>query len=366
MKWPFSGRVRFSEGKIVAGFQYADFFALFRQLGTFCEPPGEDEACDNSVRGPVERFGLEVQYADSPSFSCSRSGRIQNVSPSFLRLVGKSPESVVGGLFQDNVYFEDEMKVKELLRASFAETRKQVRVRLNHQAGGVIWVVVCVVKTSPDTLVLGFCEDTRVEELIRFQLEERTKLSRELHDGLSQDAAALWLLFEAREKNWNPRLAQRLVERMVAELENLISNLKSPVYAGKSLPGSLKELKSHFESEAGLSVKLHLEESLGTDPVVDAVVYRIVQESLTNVHKHADTVRASVSISGYGNRLRGTIKDNGKGFDLSVLSKTDRLGIKGMRERCQLYGGRFSVVSSPFRGTVVNFELPLKSGVVLE
>lgn len=363
--WPFSGRVRFAGDKIAAGILYADFFALFRQLGNFSVPPDDDPFLEHSVEHPVGRFGLEVRYTNSPSLSCDRTGRIQNVSASFLRLIGKSTEEVVGGTLQDNAHFEDEMKVKGLLRASFREMQKEVRLRLNHKAGGVVWVVGSVVNTAQDTLVLGFQEDTRVGELIRFQLEERAKLSRDLHDGLSQDAAALWLLLEADEKNWDPMLGQALVERMLVELGALIADLKSPIYEGKSLRTSLQDLKARFESEAGLSVNLQVDERFGPDLVLDVVVYRIVQEALSNVKKHAHTKRASVSIDYCGNRLVGSIKDNGRGFDVSVLESTDRLGIKGMRERCHLYGGRLSVNSRPLGGTTVSFELPLKTGVVL-
>ena len=131
------------------------------------------------------------------------------------------------------------------------------------------------------------------------------------------------------------------------------------------LESSLQDLKARFESEAGLSVNLQVDERFGPDLVLDVVVYRIVQEALSNVKKHAHTKRASVSIDYCGNRLVGSIKDNGRGFDVSVLESTDRLGIKGMRERCHLYGGRLSVNSRPLGGTTVSFELPLKTGVVL-
>jgi signal transduction histidine kinase len=96
--------------------------------------------------------------------------------------------------------------------------------------------------------------------------------------------------------------------------------------------------------------------------VVETTVYRVVQEALTNVVKHAAATRVSLVAERRANDLRVIIEDDGRGFDVRFTNDARRLGLRGMRERAALVGGEVQIESSPGRGTTVFLTIPLAPG----
>ncbi len=208
--------------------------------------------------------------------------------------------------------------------------------------------------------------------VLRLQEEERTRVSRDLHDGIGQSLTALRIqleLLEQRVAEREPTLspdaasARELAESCLAEVRQLARVLRPPMLDDLGLAPTLRWLARTLQEKTGLSVDLSLEGDEGRcDPAVETIVYRIVQEALTNVVKHAAATSVAVSVVRGPGRFRVRVEDRGRGFDATqVLSASEEsgLGVRGMRDRVHFFNGRFGVRSAPGAGTVVEAEIPL-------
>jgi len=211
----------------------------------------------------------------------------------------------------------------------------------------------------------------------KVQEDERRRLARELHDGLGQTLTALTHQLERlREKAGEapgsspPDLIARLGDSV--ELARLALNesrelsrlLRPPVLDDLGLPAALSWLARTLEERTGLKVALDLglfDQRL--DPDLETLVFRLVQESLTNVLRHAGVGQAQVAVRRAGDVLELRVADTGRGFDprdfLAIGAATTGSGLRGMRDRLELFGGRLEIVSEPGRGTLVSAVVPL-------
>jgi two-component system sensor histidine kinase UhpB len=127
---------------------------------------------------------------------------------------------------------------------------------------------------------------------------------------------------------------------------------------------TLRWLVRAFSKRTGMTLEFVLEgEEAGVDPDAETLVFRVAQEALTNATKHAHAARAEVRLRREPERLRLEVRDEGQGFDATAaLERSDEeagFGLRGMRDRVQLLGGRFEISSAPGAGTTVRLELPL-------
>jgi signal transduction histidine kinase len=208
----------------------------------------------------------------------------------------------------------------------------------------------------------------------KVQEDERRRLARELHDGLGQTLTALTNQLERLQQKLDggdagelaPRLADsvemaRLALKETRELSRL---LRPPVLDDLGLPAALSWLTRTLEQRTGLRAELALDglaERL--DPDVETLVFRLIQEALTNVLRHSGTDRAQVSVVRAGGLLELRISDGGRGFDPEDTLTGDETatgsGLRGMRDRLELFGGRLDVTSAPDRGTIISAVVPL-------
>jgi two-component system sensor histidine kinase UhpB len=124
---------------------------------------------------------------------------------------------------------------------------------------------------------------------------------------------------------------------------------------------TLRWLARTFGQRTGMAVELSAE-GVGDriDPEMDSLVFRVVQEALTNVAKHARVSSARVRLAVRGHRLHLSIEDQGDGFEAhEAAAAGEGFGLRGMRDRVQLFGGRFTVRSGPGQGTAIEAEVPL-------
>jgi len=202
-------------------------------------------------------------------------------------------------------------------------------------------------------------------ETERATLEERTRLARELHDGLAQD---LWFakLKHERLVPLVPADARPLADEVTVALDAAISEAKQAgvtMRTGVDRDRPLYELLSETLEEFGARSGLRADFS-GADlpnslsPRKQAEVLRIVQEALTNVRKHADATVVRLSAEVSDGRLMLGITDNGRGFRPDE-SSGDGLGLQGMKERARLMGGELHVQSEPSGGTTIHLALPI-------
>jgi two-component system NarL family sensor kinase len=196
--------------------------------------------------------------------------------------------------------------------------------------------------------------------------EERTRLAREIHDTLAQGLTAIGLQIEGamRQLESNPdRARERLQQALVATREGLdearraVLDLRTTPLAGKSLGEALGALGRSFTSETGVRVHVRTTGKQALPLRYEAELFRIAQEALANVRKHAGARQVTITLRSTAQRVQLTIQDDGRGFDTG--QPTAGHGLVGMEERARLLGGRLRLERSPRRGTKVSVSLPL-------
>jgi two-component system NarL family sensor kinase len=183
--------------------------------------------------------------------------------------------------------------------------------------------------------------------------EERARLAREIHDTLAQGLTAIALHVEGalHHLTGHPaRARQRLQRALQTARESLeearrsVLDLRAAPLEGKPLASALKSLSRTFTSETGIRVHVTVQYTRTLPPRVEVELFRIAQEALANVRRHAEATEVELSLHQLPRGVRLTIHDNGQGFNPQVR-QTDRHGIVGMRERAKLLGGTLRVRS---------------------
>ncbi len=208
-----------------------------------------------------------------------------------------------------------------------------------------------------------------VSGVITAQEDERQRIARELHDSTSQSLTSLMVGMRALSDTCDsPALRHHADElRAIAaqtldEVHNLALQLRPSVLDDLGLPAAIERYVADCQRRYPLHIDLaiHGLENERLPAEVETALYRIVQESLTNVARHARAATASVLIERRNGVVRAIIEDDGRGFDPEAVGKAEqRLGLYGIRERAELLGGRLTIESEPGHGTSLFVEIPL-------
>jgi signal transduction histidine kinase len=205
--------------------------------------------------------------------------------------------------------------------------------------------------------------------LINAQEEERGRLARELHDDISQQIAAIGIGMSNLRKQipaeqTEPREQSKRVQQKLVEVAESIRRLSHQLHpAGLEYTGlgaALRGYCAEFESLTTIRVSCKTDGCFGDVPSdVALCVYRIIQEALQNVAKHARVTEAEVELTRTGGLLRLTVSDHGAGMDVSRAGMTGGLGLVSIKERTRLVNGAFQIQSLPNRGTTLSLEIPV-------
>jgi PAS domain S-box-containing protein len=210
--------------------------------------------------------------------------------------------------------------------------------------------------------------------LLRLQDEERRRLARELHDSTAQGLAAVAMNLASLERT-AAQLApaarsslaesQALLDQCLREIRTMSYLLHPPLLEEAGLTSALRWYAEGLTARSGLAIELELPNELGRlSTELETTAFRIVQEALSNVHRHSGSPRARVLLARSDGTLLLEVKDEGRGVAPGVLQEPNGqpagtgVGLAGMRERARLVGGRLEVLSSG-SGTLVRAVLPL-------
>jgi signal transduction histidine kinase len=195
--------------------------------------------------------------------------------------------------------------------------------------------------------------------------DERGHLARELHDELGALLTAAKLdvaRLKSRIDTTPPEVSERLrhltetLNGVIALKRRIIENLRPSSLATLGLTASLEILTREFAQHSGIAVEAELQE-VDLSPTQQLTVYRIVQESLTNIGKYAQARHATVRVQRHAAHVAVEIRDDGTGFTPGAVPAKSH-GLAGMRHRVEAAGGRFAVRSQPGQGTVVSADIP--------
>jgi PAS domain S-box-containing protein len=217
-------------------------------------------------------------------------------------------------------------------------------------------------------------EDRRrlVAQLVHAEEEERRRIAGDIHDDSLQLMAAVAMhLYNVRRiaQDEEERVALEALEESVREaigrLRHLLFELRPPTLDRGGLSAALRLLMEQIIEPLGTTWSV--EDRLSTEPPLEArtILYRIAQEALANVRKHAGAARVDVTIDEQGGGFLVSVSDDGRGFEPDVLRpRPGHLGVSAMRERAEVVGGWFRLESAPGQGARVEFWVPLDEPVV--
>jgi signal transduction histidine kinase len=200
-------------------------------------------------------------------------------------------------------------------------------------------------------------------------LEERRRIASELHDGILQSLATLLLRLEAvrkrlpeSQKNVNDDLQsiEDFTRSSLNEIRQFLSGKSTDAFAHGTL---IERLRNHAKFvRDGLGVRVIVEsepEELQLPQEIEREIYYVLKEAVTNVTKHSHASKVAIQIKKNGATLRGSLTDDGVGFDVSTLKRNAGFGLNGMANRIEKIGGELTIESSPGLGTKISFAIPL-------
>ncbi|XZO03673.1 MAG: sensor histidine kinase [Microcoleus sp.] len=197
-------------------------------------------------------------------------------------------------------------------------------------------------------------------------LQERNRIAREIHDGLGHTLAAQTIQINNALLFWESssekalsfvKAAKQLGAEALLEVRRSVSVLRSNPLQGKSLESAIQKLLADFQQTTGIVPSCTVNLSLSLSPEINTTLYRIVQESLTNISKHALATAVAVEVHQHAGIIHLSIEDNGRGFNPS--QNTTGFGLQGMRERTAALGGEFNLYSQPKAGCRISIAFPL-------
>jgi signal transduction histidine kinase len=205
-----------------------------------------------------------------------------------------------------------------------------------------------------------------LEKVITTQEDERRRIARELHDSTSQNLTSLIVGLRVMETNCSQCASitkatdlRDVASKTLDEVHDLSMRLRPRVLDDLGLAAALERLVSEWQAryKIPVDVAIQLGERLPGD--VETAIYRIVQEALTNIARHAQARSASILVERHGDHVRAIVEDDGVGFDTESNHGERHLGLLGMRERAELLNGILTVESSPQHGSSIFIEIPL-------
>jgi PAS domain S-box-containing protein len=348
------------------------------------------------LRHSEERFRALVQNSTDVTGITDKNGLILYRSPNLLTTLGYDVADVLGKSIFDYFWPEDlpraQSRLAELAKAA-GETQRD-EYRLLHQDGSCRFIESISSNHLDDPAIGGIVfnyrditkrkrAEGRLKEsrqrlqvlsrrLVEAQETERRHIARELHDEVGQALTAAEMNLQALLESPGtdalaPRLKEslELVDRVLEQVHDLSLNLRPSMLDDLGLEPALRWYTKRQAALAGLQAEIRAEPmEQRLDPMIETECFRVAQEALTNVVKHAKAHAVTVELSQNGEQLHLSVRDDGVGFDvISVREQAIRgasLGLLSMEERAALAGGGLQYHATPGHGTEVHAWFPLK------
>jgi PAS domain S-box-containing protein len=232
---------------------------------------------------------------------------------------------------------------------------------------GSIYAVMGLLQDISDRKLLERERERLLRRIVSGQEEERQRIARELHDELGQHLTALKVGLEAlRPTSESVQRLTDIVRVLDRSVDRLTLELRPPALGDVGLYGAIGSLLDQFTTSSGVHADVH---TTGTEgerlpDAIETTLYRVLQEALTNVWKHAAAKNVSVIIERHPDQVQLIVEDDGTGFEHADDGDDHgaRFGLLGMRERISLIGGSFNIESSPEQGTTLYVRVPLAHG----
>lgn len=341
-----------------------------------------------TLEGAGHAYRLLIESMNEGALTLTTDKIILYANQCFAKMVRCSLGQVMGSSFRRFLSAEDRTTLRSLLKRAGCSGSK-IHVRLHATDGSQIPVQISIRRTAKDgsngatigMVVTDLTEARRTEEQLRaltqrvvqVQEDERGRVALELHDQLTQLHCAIHfrsqMLADELTARDGPLKKEAMQLREMAgkaaeEVERISRNLRPSVLIQLGLDAVLPATTTEFADRTGASVKLVCEQLATRLPAeTELALYRILQEALKNVEKHARASHVMVQLTKQGDFMQLTIKDDGIGFDPEHHSSRRRrngdLGLLGMRERATYVGGTLKIKSARRAGAEIEVRIPL-------
>ena len=313
--------------------------------------------------GKQERFTLD--------YPCDAPGVDRWFSMDILRATGTIAAAIVSHTdITLRKRAEDAQRHLEVMTKSNLKLKKEIALRQSIEAS--------LQKTQDEQTRLLEQSHRQQEKLrsmshqiLQVQEEERKRISRELHDVIAQTLVGIDMRVAALTKGvgvddqcFQQQIEgiHQLVDKSVSSVHQFIRELRPTALDDLGLIPSLQAFITEFVESSGIQVSLQAADAIEqADSSIRTVLYRVAQEALTNVVRHAKATHVKVGLCLQSGNIRLEIADNGQGFDVddaaSWMKGPASLGILGMKERVQMVGGTFSIDSAPGMATTIRVEI---------
>jgi PAS domain S-box-containing protein len=345
----------------------------------------EQRRTQEALEAAQEKYRQIFENAIEGIFQSTPDGRFISANPALARMFGyDSPEEFISDRRNIELQHYVDPEQRKVFK-NLVEEKGFVRafeLQAYRKDGTIIWTSENVRAVRDDAGAIlyyeGIVEDvTRRKEveverlellrrLVRAQEDEQRRISRELHDQMGQSLAALLLGLKSVKDTAPDDLLrieiqrlQDITNRMANDMHSLISELRPPALDDLGLHTAVSDYIHEWSERTNIAVDFHVNGLLDQrlDSQLESTIYRIVQEALNNVMKHAGAQSVSVIFEKRGHRMSIIVEDDGIGFDVEALMKTPaknrRFGLLGMRERVMLVGGSVNIESTPGMGTTI-------------
>jgi PAS domain S-box-containing protein len=343
-------------------------------------------ATESTLRDSEKRYREIVETASEGICILDENYRITFVNRRFASMIRDPSDRLIGRAVTELLSDDDAIGATDIPHAMALARVSERRIRRADRTHFWASVSFTTMRNSMSDLAGFLLMFTDVSErreletmreqlvlrLVNAQEEERRRVARELHDQLGQHLTGLDLgLSRLRSLSVdNPdateliRKLREIASEMSRDAHHLALELRPAALDDLGLAEAVSNYADDIARRAALDVDVHCDLKARLDPAIETTIYRVIQEALNNVVKHARAKRVSVILARQDGALQAIIEDDGIGFKAEkVLSDANgRLGVVGMRERITLVGGELKIESRPGRGTTLFVRLPIKAG----
>jgi len=356
-----------------------------------CEDITERKQAGILLRQGEERYRSLVDNAPIGIF-LNEGGRFAYVNREMQRILhATSAEQLIGTQVLDRIAPEFHNVVKDRIRALMDHQQSvpsldEQYVRLDGSRVDVaVTAIPAIVAGRPmmQVLVLDIGERKHMEDALRQRegdlraaIEERERISQDLHDGILQSLFAVGLTLEASKsmmssgtrKTAGPPLDQAIgqLNCVMREIRNFIAGLGSDLLKGKDLQSALQHMLDSLTQNQATHVRLAVEDRAAQAVSVEQSLHLllVIQEAVSNCIRHSRAQEATVSLKMLKQGIRLSVRDNGRGFNPEAATGTGH-GLANMAVRARKIGGRFTVMSKVNEGTRIVLDLPKEASDVL-
>jgi PAS domain S-box-containing protein len=347
----------------------------------------ERKHAEEQLRESEEKYRLITETANEGIYQVDCSGKFVFTNKAYAQMLGYEPGEILGKHYSvvvPDLYLSE---VVEIAESVLSGTPQKGEFTMKHKSGKKFSAYYSMVPNKKQGEIVGFSgimEDiselkqteklvqSLIHQLIRSQENERQMISRELHDTVAQDLSSskidceMLLKYNSITTGTRKKISQlsNNIEKIMKSVRDLSYELRPPGLEKFGLVQTVYQFCKDFSEKTDIRVDFQSAgmDSLNLDYNTKINLYRLLQEGLNNVKKHADAKIVSVRLVSSFPNIILRINDDGKGFDLKArlakAYKEKRMGLRSMHERVGLLQGKINIESSVGRGTKVVIEIP--------